>query len=389
MRRKGLVWAFALLAALALVGAPNPAPAELKVGVSGYIKLDIQYGDKLTGSFPSPGPNDVPLDDNKEKDKSQTILDARQSRLRATFSDEVLGVKISGRIEGDFFTGDGNALSSNSRHFRLRHAFARGDHPSGFFLLAGQTWSLLMNADVAQPDLVDFNGPAGQIFSRQPQLKAGYRVPLAGGELVIEGNVEKQSVPDLGATSVNEAQGEGQDVPLFTGKVSWLSKPVKVEGAVAFARNRIVLAGGKDTDETAWAAQVSAEVAFGPFTVFGHYQHIDGLGRLGSGDFPTAFLVGNTLENVESDGFYVGGRYTLTKNTSFNAVFGWNQADELSAAEFTGDRLETHQSIHVNVIHKFWERWQVGLEFRRWDVDAFNNKEGDVNLVHAAIWYFF
>lgn len=244
MNKKWVVWGLTLLFGAALAGAPSPAAAELKVGVSGYVKLDVQYGDKITGSLPSPGPSDTPLDPPAagaaENGNSQTIIDARQSRLRVTFSDEVAGVKMSGRIETDFFTGDGNALVSNSRHLRLRHAFARADHPSGFSLLAGQYWSLFMNSDIAQPDLVDFNGPAGQLFARQPQLRVGYRTPLAPGALLFEAAIEKHSVAtaaggDLGSPLVTESQGMGQTSPLFAGKVSWLGGPVQAEAAFAVA----------------------------------------------------------------------------------------------------------------------------------------------------------
>lgn len=62
-----LALALAGVAVVAVLAMPAVAAAELKVGVSGYIKLDIQYGDKLTGSFPSPGPNDVPLDDTRRR----------------------------------------------------------------------------------------------------------------------------------------------------------------------------------------------------------------------------------------------------------------------------------------------------------------------------------
>jgi predicted porin len=121
--------------------------------------------------------------------------------------------------------------------------------------------------------------------------------------------------------------------------------------------------------------------------VFGHYHHSDGLNRLASGDFPTAFLVGTRLENVESDGWYAGVTYRLTKNTSLNAVYGYATADEIPVA-FTGNSLEKHRSIHANIIHKFWDRWQVGLEYKRFDVDAFNGRSGDVNFINGALWYF-
>jgi hypothetical protein len=404
---------------VALSGA-TPAWAELKVGISGYIKLDIQYGDKNTGEFPSPSPNDVPLkpdavrapdtfNADREKDHGQTLLDARQSRLRATFSDEVGGVKISGRLETDFFTRDADDAPglavSNSARLRLRHAFVRGEHPSGFFLLAGQTWSLVFN-EIAQPDLVDFNGPAGQVFARQPQLRVGYRMPVGGGELVLEADIEKHFTTDLGSANVNEGRGEGQDVPLFSGKVSWLGKALKIEAGGAVADSQVTFSGGRTASETAWLAQVSGEVNLEPLvglpvTLFGHYHHNDGLGRLLGGDFGNAVLVSTTtagtppvivsgqIQNIETDGLYGGITYRLTKRTSFNAVYGYHKADEIPAGGFTGNRLEKHQSYHVNVIHKFWDRWQAGLEYRRFEVNAFNGRDGDVNLIHAAIWYFF
>ncbi len=390
--KKWVVLGLALLFGAALVGAPSPAAADLKVGVSGYVKLDIQVGDRITGSFPSPGPADTPLDSNKEADNTQTIIDARQSRLRATFSDEVNGVKMSGRIEGDFFTGDGNAKVSNSRHLRLRHAFARADHPSGFFLLAGQYWALLMNIDIAQPDIVDFNGPAGQIFNRVPQLKVGYKASLGPGmgDLIIEADIEKSAFDKLGQTATD--QGEGQDVPRFGAKVSWLGPIVRAEVAGAVAKNRVVLKGGETDSDTAFAVQGAVEVVLAPVTLFAHGQHLDGLGVLGSGDFGSqVFLsVANNVENVESNGFYVGGRLDLTKDTSFNAVYGYNKLDE-DAVKFGAktSSLEKHQSIHVNIIHKFWKRWQAGAEYGRFWVDAFNGDDGAVNLGRFALWFFF
>ncbi len=400
--KKWMVLSLALLFAAALAGAPSPAAAELKVGVSGYVKLDIQHSDKIIGDapgLPSPGPGSVPLDPPTgaaTADNSQTIMDARESRVRVTFSDEIAGVKMSGRIETDFFTAEGSATTSNSQGLRLRHAFARADHPSGFFLLAGQYWSTFMNSDIAQPDLVDFNGPAGQLFARQPQLRVGYKNPLARGmgDLVFEAAIEKHSTTDLGgAAAVNEAQGEGQPTPLFAGKVSWLHPRFQAEAAFAVADSTVIFPAGNDVSKTATGFQVSAQAnIIDPLTIFGHFQIIDGLNRLANGDFPTAVAVGATgFENIESSGFYVGATYNLTKDTSVTGMYGWAEADAVAGTAFsaTSTNLETHTSLHLNIIHKFWQRWQAGLEYRRFEVEAFNGTDGDVNIVHGALWFFF
>ncbi|MBI4609293.1 MAG: porin [Candidatus Rokubacteria bacterium] len=394
MRTKWMLVGLALLFGAVVAAMPAPAGAELKVGISGYIKLDVQYSDKIItdgAGLPSPSPASTRLDGDRDADNSQTILDARETRVRVTFTDEVMGVKMSGRVETDFFTTDGSAGTSNSRHLRLRHAFARGDHPSGFFLLAGQYWSIFMNSDIAQPDLVDFNGPAGQIFARQPQLRVGWKSALGGGmgDLVLEAGAEKHSLENLGSATVAENQGEGQDIPLFVGKLSWLHSIFQGEVAGAAGNNRVILTGGRDQDETAWGIQVSAQLNLDPVTLMAHYQHGDGLSRLLNGDFPGAFLVGSEVRNVEADGWYAGASLKLTKDTSMTALYGWHEADRITSAGFTGSNQARHQSVHVNLLQKFWQRWQAGLEYRRFWVDTFDRQEGDVNIVHGALWFFF
>ncbi len=389
MRKPSLLFLVLAFVGVALFAA---GPAAAAVSVSGYVKLDVQYSDKIMGGgFPSPGVAATPLDTNKEADNKQTLLDARQSRIRVTFDDNVGGVKMSGRIEGDFFTGEGTALTSNSRGLRLRHAFARADHPAGFFLLAGQTWSIYMNDSIAQPNLIDFSGPAGQIFGRQPQLRVGWQNPMGPmGTLVLEGGVEKHSVRDLGSASVNEAQGEGQKTPLLVGKVSWLHSIFQAETALAVGNNTVILAGGDDETKSAWAFQVSAQATITPVTLFAHYQNQKGLGRLLNGDFATAGLTAaNKLENIESQGFYVGASFALSPDTSINGVYGWAKADEDTSIGFTGTSLEKHQSIHVNILQKFWKNWQAGVEYQHYKVDAFDGTNGDANIIQGAIWYFF
>jgi len=364
------------------------------VSVGGYVKLDIIYSDKVVTTIPAIGPTNVPLDTDKEKDNSQTNLDVRQSRLRVTWDETVGGVKISGRIEGDFTTTDGNALTSNSRHLRLRHAFARADHPSGFFLLAGQWFSLFMNDEIAAAAAVrtvDFNGPAGQIFARQPQLRVGWKVPMGPtGTLTLEGDIEKHSVEDLGSPVVNESQGEGQVTPLFGGKVSWRHPIFQAEAALMLGDNTVILPGGRDESDAAWAFQVSAEARLRPVTLFGSYYTQQGLGRLVNGDFASADShPGGQFGNVESQGFYVGAGLALTPETTVNAIYGWAKSDEDASIGWTGSHLEKQQSIHVNVFHRFWKNWQVGLEYQRRDVETFSGVEGDVTIVRGALWYFF
>lgn len=385
-----VVVGLALLVGAALVGTPSPASAELKVGLGGFMRLDVVQTDKLFGASRTPGIKDTPLDTDEVKDKRETVLDARGSRLRVNISGAAEEINFTGLVEAEFTGSDGDARTSNSRGLRLRHAFARADHPSGFSLLAGQFWSLFSNiVTVPPPDRVG-GSQAAILVARQPQLRLGYRTSLGPriGELSFEADVEKQALENLGSTAVDESQGGGQDIPLFVGKVLWLHPIFRVEAAGAAGSNRVVLDDASDDRDTAWGVQASAAVKISQVTLAGHYDHLNGLQRLAGGRFPSVFLVGADVRNVESDAWYAGLTYRLTKATSFNFLYGWEKADEIPVA-FTGTRQKEHRSIQVNVLHNFWQQWRVGLEYLRFDVEAFNGTEGDANIVQGALWFFF
>ena len=415
MTKRWAVLGLALLLGAALAWTATPAAAELKVAVSGYVKLDLQWSDKIAGNGfvggePSTPPSGVPYDGDKFHDHDQFVVDAKQTRFRITASDEVMGVKLSSRVEGDFFQADGSATTSNSRHLRLRHAHASAQHPSGFFMIAGQTWSNFMPTEVAQPDTVDFNGPAGQTFARQPQLTLGWKFPVAGADLVVSGSVEKASTNNLGSSAIAENQGEGQDVPVLTGKAGWYGKVFQIETSGAYQNAKVITAAGNGLSQPTYAFQTSVQVNFGPASVYGHYQWSQGLQRMFNADYPSVVLLPTgQLAAIRTNGFFAGGQYRLTPEVSFNAVYGWQQA--LNAGNIAGFNdgatqscasqfsissnavkcQKTQQSVHANVLYKFWQRWQAGLEYRYERVDSFNNphQEGTANFAHAALWFFF
>jgi predicted porin len=173
----------------------------------------------------------------------------------------------------------------------------------------------------------------------------------------------------------------------------------QAEAAGAYSNSKVILPGGGKVNEPVWAGQFSAQVNIGPLSLAGHYQHIEGLARLANGDFPDTFLVGSDLQTLRTNGYYAGASYRLTPELSFNGVYGWHEADPLPGVAawrdttvVIGDKaVRRHQSIHANALYKFWGRMQAGIEYRRYWVDTFNNpkREGDVNIVHGALWFFF
>jgi hypothetical protein len=304
------------------------------------------------------------------------------------------GVKMSGAVEGDFNTGDGNALTSNSRHFRLRLAYARADHPSGFFLLAGQYTTLSNNEDIGflgKYAANDVNGPTGsRNGARQPQLRVGWKTPLGPGQnLTLEAGIEKHSVANLGSASVAEDQGEGQTTPLFGGRVTFNHPVVRIQAGAVVANNTVILTGGSDESDGAWMVFGSTEIMFPPVTLFANLYTQKGLGRLlgGAGDFATAFLVSSKVENVESDGFAAGVKFQLTPQTQIDAIYGWQKAD--SNPGFAVTALETLRTMEINIKHSFWKSWRAAFAVMRNDVEAFNGTDGDNTMVATFLQYFF
>ena len=118
----------------------------------------------------------------------RSYLTARTSRLGIEASTPTrygaLGVKIEGDFNNDPRTGNaavsgsiGNIYTqqaTNSYNFRLRHGYAQVGG-----LLVGQTWSTFMDVDNS-PETVDFNGPIGATFIRQPQIRYAYPTPAMG-----------------------------------------------------------------------------------------------------------------------------------------------------------------------------------------------------------------
>jgi hypothetical protein len=370
------------IAALLVLWSSPSAAAEVTIG--GYVKLDAIWSDKIAGggngstAEVAGGPSAVPLDSQPQFDNGDFNLEARQTRLNVTGTAEVDRIKLRGFVESDFFTGEGNRNVSNSRGLRLRHAYAEATTPAGLFLLAGQTWSTFMNLATAPPDTIDFNGPAGQLFNREPQVRVGFR----RSSVTVLGAVESHSVSGPDASTLNQSQ----ELPLFVAKAIWDTEVLAVEVAGTATENRAVF-GGADDSETAWGAQAGVKLTIGRLGLVGQVHWLDGLNRLANGDFVDAVSADGRIEHVETLGWYAGVSYALTRTTELNAVYGWAKADQ--SALYTGAVDERHQTVHVNVVQKLWERMQVGLEYQYAKREQFNGDEGDLNRVQAAWWFFF
>ena len=376
----------------------EPVKADYSVKVYGYIKLDVEYFDKNVGSAPSPPPTFTPLSTDKSAQHGELIIDARETRVGVETSRDFNDIKIAAVVEGDFFTNTGSALTENGRGFRLRLAYGRAFFPSNFSFMAGQYWSLLMNSSLAQPILIDFNGPVGALFAREPQFRVAYLKDLCNdwGSLHLQADIEKHSSSEAGHTNSayfrSTAQGSEQKLPLFVGKISWLNKPLSLEVGGCGTQTTVTKnTYGSQLKKGVWGAQFTVQwKLLHKLALYGSARYLVGLSRLSNGDFLDAVINDfNRLCPVRSLGWYAGFNWVFREHTSLNGVYGWEKASRIPNSTFSGNTKGFFQSIHFNCIHEFLEHWKAGIEYQRFETKTFNGIHGHVDMLHFGIYYFF
>jgi hypothetical protein len=165
--------------------------SEISIRPYGYAELNwihVFNNDNTANDYSTFAPY-LPLKGSGEaKLGGRDYFTARESRLgiEAGMPTKygILAMKIEGDFNNEPRTGNSAVYGApaniftqqvtNSYGFRLRHAY-------GSFggLLVGQTWSTFMDVDNF-PETVDYNGPVGATFIRQPQIRYAYATAKAG-----------------------------------------------------------------------------------------------------------------------------------------------------------------------------------------------------------------
>lgn len=132
---------------------------DLSLGIGGYVKVDFIQDFNAIGNAYEFKANTIPAEGTAAAAQSgQTTIHARETRFNLDLRSEGSGGRhFRAFVEGDFF-GDGNS-------FRMRHAYGEFGP-----ILGGQTWSTFQDIS-ARPLTVDFEGPDGEVFIRQPMIR--------------------------------------------------------------------------------------------------------------------------------------------------------------------------------------------------------------------------
>lgn len=155
-------------------GAAAPPDAKPVFKIYGFAQLDVigdfkrvqpDWRDTLR-------PTKIPTVPEEFGPNGETSLSVKQTRFGVWGEIPTAFAPAQAQFEFDLF---GVGVNAGQTTIRLRLAWA-----SYWQFLAGQTHSLFMDVDVF-PDIVDYWGPAGMVFLRNPQLRW---TPLTGENLL-------------------------------------------------------------------------------------------------------------------------------------------------------------------------------------------------------------
>jgi len=163
-------------------GAPTIAAGPLTLTFGGFTELAIIHRNHTefadVGSFPFAS---IPYQNVEQDTVGETRFSARQSRFALLVQGpHVYGLAPEYYMETDFLGAapTANSRESNSYNLRMRVFYADFTTDAGFYLLAGQSWSLatmykkgLKARDEDVPATIDAQYVSGFNWTRNPQLR--------------------------------------------------------------------------------------------------------------------------------------------------------------------------------------------------------------------------
>ena len=375
----------------------RPMAKGTKFTYGGFVQLDTiatNYSEgrptnDLIEDFYVPSLVPVEPADGNSDSYSSTNIHAKTSRFFFTTKTNTDAGAISSRIELDFvLSGQGDERISNSWSSRLRHAFVKWDYAENSSIFAGQSWSTFFNVG-ALPDVLDFVGPTGTIFVRQPQI----RWTMGGLQLAVENP----------ATRLNDASGntvyeDGNDIPdliaRYNGKWGDLGWSVAAMGRnLSYEdRSNAALEGDND-DQFGYALSFAGKWMLGQDDLRFMFNYGDALGRyMGLNAFNDGYVKDNgDIDTFDQWGATIAYRHFWSPKWRSTLSLSMAGADNPGTNDFSGaDGLaEEYQSIHANLNWLPAPKLSLGGELLYATKELEDGRDGDMTRFQFAVKYAF
>lgn len=363
----------------------------LKFG--GYVKLDAIYNvneDLGTSAFPSA----ISTKSRADITQGHFLMHAHQTRLTFESSTPTEAGAVKSYIGMDFFGSGGNEVDSNSYSPRLRQAYLTWNH-----WLFGQAWSTF--SDFHYGTTLDFNGPIGEIFMRQAQIR--YTFDMAPGntlDLAVENPQEgiRNQAGDIVGPPVtfyqvsNEAHDTAPDV---VARYQYNQGPASFELAALGRRFKLNGVSGNNS-AYGWGADIggSYELPTGT-TLMATFTGGDGVGRYLYEPFVGDAYVDNNGDVKALSKW--GGTATISQKLSSkwtaNLVYGFAKVQSMrgvnSVAGNLGSIANKFEDVHANLLYRPVAPLMFGIEYIYTYASYQDGSQGDANTIQFSSEYDF
>jgi len=381
------------------IEAVRPARKGTKFQYGGFIQLDALATDYAEGK---PGnnliedflvPSLIPVEPSAggADSYSSTNIHAKSSRFFFTTKTDTDAGAISTRVELDFMLSPGgDERISNSWNSRLRHAFVKWDYEEGSSLLAGQSWSTFFNVS-ALPDVLDFVGPVGTIFIRQPQI----RWTLGGLQLAIENPATRlnESIGGSNTTRLDDAETIPDLIARYNGKAGDLSWSIAGMARQLSYEDR---SGGNsyevDSDtEYGYGLSLAGKWKLGQDDFRFMLNYGSALGRyLGLNSYNDGYIDANgDIDTIDQWGALAAYQHYWTAQWRSTLSVSASGADNPGRTEYVSaeNLAKSYQSVHANLNWLPAPRLQLGGELIYGYKEMEDGREGSLSRLQFAVKY--
>jgi hypothetical protein len=379
----------------------RPMAKGTKFTYGGFIQLDAiatdysdgKPGNRLIDDFLVASLIPVEPAEGKSDSYSSFNMHAKTSRFFFKTATETDVGKVSSHIELDFIlSGQGDERISNSWSSRVRHAFLKWDYSENSSIMAGQSWSTFFNVG-ALPDNLDFVGPVGTIFVRQPQI----RWTMGGLQLAVENAATRlngvdwdndhEGIPDL----IARYNGNWGD---FGWSIAGMTRELSYETRFAVPEDASNLAGkGDDDTEFGYALSLAGKWMLGNDDLRFMFNYGDALGRyMGLNAFNDGYVdESGDIETFDQWGGFVAYRHFWSPRWNSTFSYSMAEADVPGVGDYAdaGSLAESYQTAHVSLNYLPTPKLRFGGELIWGEKELKDGRDGDMSRFQFAAKYAF
>ncbi|MBB5212743.1 DcaP family trimeric outer membrane transporter [Microbulbifer hydrolyticus] len=378
----------------------NPEPTQAStfgdtnIQIGGYVKLDSIFSDYSDGSSATAGvgedflvPSTIPV--GGEGGDVHYNAHAKSTRLFFKSSTDVGAGSVNTHIEIDAMAGaQGDERISNSYAQRLRHAYVDWKIDGDRSLLAGQSWSTFFNVG-ALPEGLDFVGPVGTIFERQPQIR--YTQGIGSGSLQFAAENPATTLYN-GAENPYDDNSRPDLILRYNNSIGDLNYSVaSMSRELAYDRS-----DASSDSEQGYAISLSGKWQLGRDDLRFMYSYGNALGRyLGLNSYRAGIIdpVNGNIELIDQHGGYVALRHFWSEQWRSNLVLSATAADNPGLVADTTP--SSYQSLHLNLMYSPVPKMTLGGEYIYASKELENTSglladdEGDMQRMQLSVKYVF